>query len=319
MTSRLNLRWVLSFAVLFMTLAMLFAWQTARAQEAETVSITFSPQIFDLAANPGDDPIVNNIRLTNNGDLPLEIVAEPENIVPTGEEGGSIPTEDDTSYSLADWITIEPAAINIAPGTAQDFTMTITVPPNAEPGGKYGTVSFRTVAPQTDSGAAAATVEQQVNPVILVSVAGDIVEIGGIESFAATKGFWTNEKPITFETRVNNTGNVHFKPTGTITIKNMFGAEVTKIVLEERNVLPGTIRKVGSEWSDPGFAVGRYTADLSLVYGEDDEILVASTTFTVFPWQTLLPASLIVIAVLYLLIKFRSRVGAAFRVLAGKN
>ncbi len=319
MTSRLNLRWVLTILVVAISMAALFALQTVRAQEADQVTLLMSPQLIELSANPGDEPLVNMIRITNGGDFPVELKTTPQNIVPTGEEGGSVPTEDDTSYSLADWITVEPSLINLPPGETQDFTVTIAVPAIAEPGGHYGTVTFETVPPENNTGGAAASVSQRLAPVILVSVAGDISESGEIASFESTKSFWTNEKPITLETRISNSGNVHFKPTGTITIKNMFGAEVTKIVLEEKNVLPDTVRKIETEWSDPGFAVGRYTADLSLVYGEGDTILVSSTTFTVFPWQTLLPVGLIVVAVLYLLIKFRSRVGTAFKVLAGKN
>ncbi len=318
MTSRVNLRWVLSIALAAMLSISVFALQRVSAQQADEVSLTMSPQLIEVSANPGDPTIENTIRITNGGEFPVELKATPQNIVPTGEEGGSVPTEDETSFSLAEWVTVEPALVNLAPGTTQDFAVDINVPANAEPGGHYGTVTFETVPSENIDGGGA-SVTQRLAPVILVSVAGDITEAGDISSFNATKSFWTNEKPITFETRVGNSGNVHFKPTGTITIKNMFGAEVTTIVLEEKNVLPDTIRKFDTEWSDPGFAVGRYTADLSLVYGEDDTILVASTTFTVFPWQTLLPVGLIAIAVLYLLVKFRSRVGAAMKVLAGKN
>ncbi len=318
MTSRLNFRWVLSVAVLAAALISLFAWQIVRAQEADQVSLTMSPQLIEVTANPGDEPIVNTIRITNNSDLPVELLATPQNIVPTGEEGGSVPTEDETSFSLAAWITVEPEAVSVAPNTTQDFTVTIAVPGNAEPGGHYGTVTFETVPGDSTEGAGASVV-QRLAPVILASVAGDIVEEGGIESFASTKSFWTNEKPILFETRLNNTGNVHYKPTGTITIKNMFGNEVTKIVVEERNVLPDTIRKLETEWSDPGFAVGRYTAELDLVYGEDDNQIHAETTFIIFPWQTILPIAVVVIVLLFILVKFRSRLGAAFKVLAGKN
>jgi hypothetical protein len=319
MTSRLSLRWVLSISVLAISLLMVSLIQSARAQEADQVTLSLSPQIINVSANPGEPPIENVVRLTNGGDLPLEIDTIPKNILPTGEEGAVDLTEDQTSYSLAEWITVEPERISIAPSQTVDFTVSIAVPENGEPGGHFGTVVFKTIPPDSDSGAAAALVSQEIAPVILVSVAGDISEELEIESFGSTKSFWSNEKPITFETRTENLGSIHLKPIGTITIKNMFGGEVTTIPIEEKNVLPESIRRVETEWSDPGFAVGRYTADLSLVYGEDDNILTATTTFTVFPWQTLIPVGLIAIAVFYILIKFRSRIGNAIRVLAGKN
>ena len=319
MTTRLSFRWVLTISVLFVALLSLVAIQNARAQEAESVTLSLSPQIINVSANPGEEPITNVVRLTNGGALPLEIETIPKNILPSGEEGAVDLTEDQTSYSLAEWITVSPDKTSIAPGQTVDFDVTIAVPSNGEPGGHFGTVVFKTVPPETDAGAAAALVSQEIAPVILVSVAGDIEENLNIASFEPSKSFWSNEKPITFITRVGNEGSVHLKPTGTITIKNMFGGEVTTIPLEEKNVLPESIRRIETEWSDPGFAVGRYTADLSLVYGEEDNILTASTTFTVFPWQTLIPVGLVAIAVLYILVKFRSRIGSAVRVLAGKN
>lgn len=319
MTLGHNLRWVIKLSVIILLFGSLITIQQIRAQEADDVTLSISPQILNISANPGDPAIDNVIRLTNGGDLPIEIETIAKNILPDGEEGAVDLTEDKTSYSLSEWITVEPAATTIAPKTTQDFNVSINVPVNGEPGGHFGTVVFKTVPPEVETGSAAAIVSQEIAPVILVSVAGDVVEEANIDTFSSTKSFWSNERPITFDTRINNTGNVHFKPTGTITIKNMFGNEVTSIPLEEKNVLPDSIRKITSEWSDPGFAVGRYTADLSLVYGEDDTILVASTSFTIFPWQTLVPVGLVAIALIYLLIKFRSRLGAAISVLAGRN
>lgn len=319
MTLRHSLRWVLSISVAFIFALTVLMVQHARAQEADVVTLSISPKIINISTNPGGEPESNVIRLTNGSDLPVEITTEAKNILPTGEEGAVDLTSDQTSFSLVEWLTVEPTGVTLAPKTTQDFTITVAVPFNGEPGGHFGTVVFKTVPPEHDPGAAAATVSQEIAPVILVSVAGEITEEANIASFQATKSFWSNEKPITLDTRVENTGNVHFQPTGTITIKNMFGGEVTSIPLEEKNVLPNSIRNITTEWSDPGFAIGRYRADLSLVYGEDDVILVSTTSFTVIPWQTLLPVGLTTIAVLFILIKYRGRFGAAIRVLSGKN
>ena len=319
MTTRLSFRWVLSISVLSMALISFVLIRQVLAQQADAITLSLSPQIINVSANPGEDTISNVVRLTNGGDTPLEIETVPKNITPSGEEGAVDLTEEQTTYSLAEWISVEPSKINLAPQTTQDFVINIDVPADGEPGGHFGTVVFKTVPPESTDGAAAALVSQEIAPVILVSVAGDITEELNIASFKSEKSFWSNEKPITFETRTENTGSIHLKPTGTITIKNMFGKEVTTIPLEEKNVLPDSIRRVVTEWSDPGFAIGRYTADLSLVYGEKDVILTSSTSFTVVTWQTLIPYTLIAIAAVYLLIKFRSRVGNAIKVLAGKN
>lgn len=289
----------------------------ANAQDSqETIALAFSPQVLELSANAGDS-ITNEIRLDNLSDGEVVIDVTPKNFSPQGEEGEVTLTDEDTSFSLADWISVVPKTATLAGRSSQDFTIQINVPNNAEPGGHFGSVVFKTRPPQDQPGAA--TVSQEVAPIILVAVAGDIVQNAELVEFTASKNFWSNEKPITLDTRVRNTGNVHFKPKGEITIKNMFGSEVTTIDLDEKNVLPDSIRKLTTEWGDPGFAIGRYTADLTLVYGEDNTILTASSTFIVFPYQTVVPAAALIGVLLYILIRFRKRISEAAKVLSGKS
>lgn len=304
---------LLSFASLALAFSSVFA-TTAQTQQ-DKIEIGFSPIVIEFSANPGET-VENNIRIDNLSEEAIIIEAIPKNLTPKGEEGQVDLTEDDTSFSLAKWITVSPAQTPIEGKSSFDFKATISVPENGEPGGHFGAIVFKTIPP--DPGAGNAAVSQEVAPLVLVSVAGDVIEEANIASFKSTKSFWSNERPIELETRINNTGTVHFKPKGTITIKNMFGNEVTTINLEEKNVLPDSIRRIVTNW-DPGFSIGRYSADLTVVYGEDNQIMNSSTTFIVFPYQTVVPAALLIIGVLYIGIRFRKRIGLAFRVLSGKN
>lgn len=289
------------------------------AQSNENINISVTPQLIEISATPGDSES-NNVRLINNSDEPVRLEAEVRDILPEGEEGSYIPTEDRTTYSLSQWATITPDSAIIPAGGSQDFTVTLDFPENAEPGSHFATALFTTVPQANNAEGAGAQVQQELAlPVLLAKVAGDITEEASVVEFKSTKDFWTNENPITFETRVENTGNVHFKPSGTIVIKNMFGKEVAKLPIEQKNVLPDSIRKLTTEWQDPGLRLGQYTADLSLVYGENDEIITASTDFVVFPYQTVVPAALIVIALLYILVRYRDRFSKAVRVLTGRD
>jgi len=288
---------------------------TTAQEELDQVRLAISPQVIEVSANPGDT-IENEIRLDNLSDGVIQIETINKNFTPRGEEGAVDLTEDDTTYSLADWITVTPQNVVMDAKTSQDFSMVINVPENAEPGGHFGSVVFKTVPPKNEDGAA--TVSQEIAPIILVSVAGDVIEAAEIASFKSIKSIWSNERPIQFETRIQNNGTVHFKPTGTVTIKNMFGNEVTTINLEEKNVLPESIRRIVTDW-DPGFSIGRYSADLTVVYGEDKQIITSTATFIVFPYQTVVPIAILVVGLLYVSIRFRKRIGLAFRVLSGKS
>lgn len=300
---------LMSFALAISSVA-----STSAQEDPKKIEIGFSPIVIEFSGNPGD-VVENNIRIDNSSDEAIVLETIPKNLTPKGEEGQVDLTEDDTSYSLAKWVTVSPAQTVIEAKSSFDFKATISLPENAEPGGHFGAVVFKTIPPANGGNA---TVSQEVAPLILATVAGDVIQEANIASFKSTKSFWSNERPIQLETRVNNTGTVHFKPTGTITIKNMFGKEVTSINLEGKNVLPDSIRRLVNYW-DPGFSIGRYSADLAMVYGDDNKILTATTTFIVFPYQTVVPATLAVIAGLYILIRFRKRIGLAVRVLSGKG
>lgn len=292
----------------------------ASAQQTEQVNLSISPQNIELSVNPGDTT-VDTIRITNNSAEAVQITAESFDIQPQGEEGSYIPIEaTGESFSLSSWISLVPDGAIIPPRDTQDFELTITFPADAEPGGHYATAVFTTVPPPSQGEGASATVQQELAlPVILAKVSGDIVESADLVEFKAAKSFYTNEDQIEFETRLNNTGNVHVKPKGTIVIKNMFGSEVATIDVDSNNVLPEYVRQLGAVWEDPGFAWGRYTADLSMVFGNSDQIITASTSFTVFPYQTIIPAAILVGALLYVLIRYRDRFGMALKVLTGRN
>ncbi len=290
---------------------------STRAQVPEgAVSLGISPQILDITANAGES-LTNTFRLTNASSDAVDILVTPKNFIPRGEEGAVDLTVDDTSFSLADWITVSPGRIVVAPGNTQDFTVGIIVPEDAEPGSHFGSVVFQTIPPEQEG--SAALVSQEIAPVILVKVAGDVQEAAEIEEFKTGKSFYSNEDTFIFLSRIKNTGNVHFKPTGKIVIKNMFGNEVASIDLDKRNVLPDSIRQLTSEWEPEGFQVGRYTATLTVVYGDNAEIRTDETSFTIFPYQTIMPVIAGVLIIVFVVIKFRERIALATQVLRGAD
>lgn len=287
----------------------------ALAQEdgTSTIALSVSPQVFEISADPGDS-VSESFRIVNGTDVDLTLTATPKNFTPEGEEGGVNLTEDSTSYSLASWISVNPSLVTVPARGSQDFDFVINLPADAEPGSHLGSIIVQTEPVDLDGSGAA--VSQEIGPLILASVSGDIVEAAEIASFT-TDSFWESG-PVALETRVTNKGNVHFKPAGTIEIKNMFGSVVATIDLDEKNVLPDSTRLLTNEWNGVGFTVGRYTADLTLIYGSNNEILTASTSFTVFPYKTIVPVALVVLIAIFLMVRYRGRLSKAGKALSGK-
>jgi hypothetical protein len=306
-----------AIVAVFGVFALAYTQVSAQNPSPNAITISISPPVFELSANPGER-IRNNIRVTNLSETPQEIFVDKRNFTALGEEGGVDLTEDDTSYSLSKWIGVNKERVTIPAKKAETFQFTISVPANAEPGGHFGSLVFKTQAKELPEGQAGASVGQEVGALLLVKVAGDIHEQVGVASFGAQSGLY-DRGPVTFETRTENTGNVHLKPRGTITITNMFGGEVATLQLDERNVLPDAIRKVDTEWNDSSLRFGRYTATLSLVYGSEGTIVNSSTSFFIIPYKLISIILVVAGALAFIGYRYRERFLEAYRVLAGKK
>ncbi len=291
---------------------------TTKAQEVvDQVSISVSPQSLDLAINPGES-VSNVFRLTNGSDESLTIQTIPKNFLPLGNEGAIELLEDDTPFSLASWISVSPeGAVPIEPGQTVDFNVTISAPANAEPGGHFGSVVFQTIPSEQDG--TAALISQEIAPVILVKIPGDVDESGQISQFTSTRQFWTNQSDIGFDIVFENTGNVHYQPSGQVIIRNIFGREVDRLEVAGRNVIPGAERRLDTEWRDIGFRFGSYTAEVTLVHGTDSQLSNATTNFYVVPFQQLVPAVLVIGLVGYVVYRYRKRIRLAIKALTSSD
>ena len=72
-------------------------------------------------------------------------------------------------------------------------------------------------------------------------------------------------------------------------------------------------------WDDPGFRFGRYTARLTMVYGTENKLITAETSFIIFPIKQMLPAIVITALLAAGIYRIRRRLLLAVRVLAGKQ
>jgi hypothetical protein len=109
--------------------------------------------------------------------------------------------------------------------------------------------------------------------------------------------------PIGFVLRLSNSGSVHEKPSGTITVKNMFGKQIASVAVNSDggNILPGTIRRFEEDMASKQM-FGRYTATFNGKYLDDNHKITGSVSFWVIPWKLIL---LLLVALLVLIWLFR--------------
>jgi hypothetical protein len=294
----------LLFGLSFIALVAISVYSFQLYAQERTPALIVHPSNFEITYQ--NSPTTETVTLDNTTNQNLTIQAELRNFTAQGEEGGVNLTQQDTGYSLANWIRVTPNTVTVPARSSQDFTFTITPPANAEPGGHYGSIVFGTI-PGTTKGTGAA-VSEQVASLILYTIPGNTTENADVESFATDKPFY-QFGPVNFSLRVKDLGQVHIQPLGQILIKGSFGDQYV-VNLQPYNVLPNSIRDIPIVVTKH-LLIGRYTAQLIATYGNTNKQLSASTEFYAFPVEY----GLIVLAILIILFFFRKRLGKAFKAL----
>ncbi len=292
-------------AVLFAALIVL-PLVAVRAQNAGQ-GLEISPPLLDLKADPGET-LKAQIRIRNVTKDTLLVKAQYEDFVAGNEEDGQprilLNPDEKSPYSIKDWLSA-PDSTTLAPEERKTMDVTIVVPKDASPGGHYGVVRFTGTPPElADTGV---SLSASVGTLVLVNVSGDVTQSAKIaELFTSQngkrRGFF-EYGPVDITTRVQNTGNIHFQPKGTIQVTNMFGKNVyvEQFNSDNRNVLPGSIRKFEQTFNKK-MLFGRYTVRADVVYGSDNQITSQSISFWAIPYKLI---AVILLAIVLLIIIFR--------------
>ena len=297
---------------LIFIIGIIFGLILANGVFAQAVGITISPLTFELTANPGDT-LSNTIKIYNPTDSAISIKMETEDFHPIGETGQVVvEPEVEMTYSLKRWVKTEPTEFTLEPRESKFVDFEISVPENAEPGGKYGSVLASTtgVIGREITGAAVA---QKVGALLLLTVAGEVKEELIIKEFLAPA--FLEYGPVPFTIRFENKGTVHLRPRGFVTITNWWGKKVADVEFSQLNVIPGAIRKIETSWQNK-WLFGKYTAMLVGSYGTANlPFNPPILTFWAFPWKVALGIIIVLILVFTFFYKTRRRWRLALKIL----
>jgi hypothetical protein len=266
--------------------------------------LEISPPLIDLKVNPGQT-VQTQIRLRNVTTETVVTKAQYDDFVAKGEDGQPallLGANEQSPYSIKSWLSTIPS-VRLAPGEQRTLAVSVKVPANAGPGGHYGVVRFTAAPPEVDQ--SAVSLSASVGTLILARVSGDISEKAQVaELYAAHNGHKSSlfeYGPLDVVTRIRNTGNVHFQPTGTVRVTNMFGKETASFSLNQNkgNVLPSSIRKFQNRLNKK-LLFGRYTLQADVVYGSDQKIASASGSFWVIPYKLVIIAIALIAVLIWL-------------------
>ena len=285
---------------------------TAQVNAQKATGISISPVTFELTANPGD-VLTNSLKVYNPTDSIIGIKMEVEDFTVVGEMGEvRIKPAETETYSLARWITAEPAEFILEPKEQKFISFTINVPENAEPGGHYGSV-LATTKGIVSEGASGPSVAQKVGALVLLTVSGEAKEELIVKDFSCFS--FSEYGPIKFSIRFENTGTVHVRPKGFVTIADWRGKKAADVSFRQNNVIPGAVRRIETSW-DKKWLAGRYTATLIGNYGTANiPISPLVVTFWVIPWKISLAILFALIIIIIFFYKTRKRWRAAASIL----
>lgn len=277
--------------------------QNAHAQEQELVvqGVRVSPFIFEQSLEKGH-AFNGEITLTNTTNSPITLALAVQDFIPAGRHGEVrfLPTNEqsDVHFSLTDWvqITTQPN-YTLAPGATTKTGFTVTAPVDADDSTHYGGIVFSFNNGKTENGTA---IIQSVGALLIVKI-GHSNGQGTIQSFTTPQRVYTNSR-VPFRVNFENTGNTHLSPKGKIEIYNAFNklVGVAYINKDAQISLPNTIREFDSEYQG-GFMLGKYTANLTMYFGNPKLEARSVVQFWIIPWKPILKTTGLTILLIALL------------------
>lgn len=247
------------------------------------------------------------ISIQNPSDVPTTAKAIVNNFVASEDETGTprlILAEDAAppKNNFKTFISDIPE-VQLGPKERKDVPVRISVPADANSGGYYGAIRFVPANPTQES---TVGLTASVGTIVLVTVPGDLkLKLDLVQLSAAqgdkAKSFFTSGD-VNVLTRLKNDGDIHLKPFGRVTVKDMFGKTVASYEFNNSepraNILPGSIRKFNDQLGKKKL-LGRYTIEANLGYTSGGgELITGKASFWYLPAWAMLILILLVLAVI---------------------
>lgn len=316
-------------------LGVAFSLKATDAQQQNDFSLQVSPSPLTLTVKPGET-LESELRIRNLGSKQADIKIELREFnYDSNTEQVSL--KDDLVPSIiTDALKFDQTTFSLEPNEATVRKIKVSPPKDA----KYA-YSFAVVLKKTNNDNQSDKTRKIKGEVAVFTLLD--VDKDGAKKEVKLESFSTNKKstdylPITFKTKLANTGNTFTRPYGNIYITRSGKGDplaVLPVNPTAAYILPDTKRTMSSEWTD-GFPkrtvaadgtnkvswnfkdlnnlrVGKYHAKLVAVYsdGKRDVPVEASLTFWILPWKLI---AIVVIILLLVIVGILTLMRSTFSV-----
>jgi len=285
-----------------MFLVGLFALQSTYAH-AQGLAVKVQPSQVDEVVDAGQ-VLEGELTVTNEEGGKQTYFIGTRNI--TGmSETGTPSFADETSndpLETAAWIKPSLESVTMEVGESVAVPYRIEIPTDVSPGSYFAAFFVTREADKvTETGAG---VGFHVASLVNLRIRGEVNDDMLFREFFTEKAIFTTPSVI-FKTKIENTGTIHQRPLGIINISDMLGNEVGQVKFNETGgaILPRFDRIFDTTWEYDGFALGRYTAQASVLFGDEEKrTITKEVSFWILPLKELGIAFGILAAVLIIFI-----------------
>ena len=305
-TPELFLLFILSIAIFFFGNA-----QIILAETADTVGVSISPTLIEETQLPGS---IGQYSISINNETQVEqtYTISAKSVRGMDSSGNPIFSEDGVSgFEIADWIDFNSSQVSVPAGQKEAVNFTVSVPADAAAGSHIGSI-FVTAQPPEIEGSGLA-VGYSVGNILHLIVDGESTTTASVIRFSTDKYIY-GSAPVNFSLQLENTGTILIRPQGVLEIRDMLGRRVEALATNKERVgiLPDSLRIFTVGWEKQQVGFGRYTAILTMSYGdlETPSTLSGTTTFWILPPRVILPALIgwgVILSLLLILLKMGGR------------
>jgi len=324
-----------NFKFLIIFIVFLYSiFQIPNSIYAQSLSLGLYPPLLEVTLKPGKS-ITQVYKLTNNGDVQLNLITSLRPFVPADTQGG-VDIQETLSNSQVlgnNYFSFQNANLELGQrftlksGQEQQVVLKIKVPQDAPEGDYYRTLLFETLPDDNLSNSSTAKVRLGSNILLTVSQSGEPELNSEIAEFFIENCKFKISNSCVIDSftkpqislKIRNTGTAFFKPQGTITSKGLFGPKTTLILLPE-NILAGFSRQIRCATLSPDEAaqsrsggtpvdcqlpnsilIGPYQIRLGFDLNQDGTRFTGNFLLIAFPFKLFF--GLLVLFLLFLLLK----------------
>lgn len=265
----MNKRKIFLIAALLLSSFAVFSASTS-AKGDEPVEISISPVNHKIEIEQGET-YNGKVTVANVGkkEFDYEISAKPYGV--KNASYTDVTFEANEYTDIVNWITFSQESGHLMPNESNIIDFSITVPEKAISIGQY-LVIVASAVNEVQDGQSGLDVIGSVGSVVYASISGDAKNSGEITENSIPSFYFSG--PISLNSTVKNTGDVHNTATYKIEVRSMFSDDIIYSNSDEpytHLILPKTERTESWTWDAPMFGIFHvkqtveYAGDTSIV------------------------------------------------------